>query len=549
MDHYTPTFLNCGLFTNIDQSDLPKIIDAFKFKKYSRNSILIMQNDIPGALYILHKGSIGIFNEDILLTELNPPSCIGESCIANTTATATSIANSDIELFEIKSDDFLKLAEQYPRIIQNMFTITIQRLRRSNDLALKEARNRTAELKYLVEKRTEELNKTLKELTHTQQFRDQFLANMSHEIRTPMNAIVGLTNLLVQTKLDEQQGKYLEVIRKSGDNLLVIINDILDLSKIEAGKMELEKVSFSLIAMLETLKTILFVKSEQKGIKLEIETSADLPLFIIGDETRLTQILMNLAGNAIKFTETGWVKISATVLNKKDDLFDIQFTVEDTGIGIPIDKQEKIFESFGQAASDITRKYGGTGLGLSISKQLVELHQSELKVNSHPDKGSKFYFTISFKQGEKQQTPPQYGHQSNNDLNGKKILLVEDNAFNQMVANDTIEQLFPGIRVDIAENGRTAIAMASSTDYDLILMDIQLPDIDGFEITKFIRTELTEPRKHVPICALTASVSTERIQKCLKAGMNDYLFKPFDTNDLKEKLLINILHGEKHNHG
>lgn len=541
MNQHTTTFLRSGLFNGIENSEIPEIINAFTFKKYPQQSVLIEQNAVPSALYILHAGRIGIYNEDILLTELFPPACIGESFIAETTATATSVANADIELFEISSGDFFKLAEKHPRIIQNMFALTMQRLRSSNDLALQEARKRTDELKRLVEERTAELNATLKELKRTQQFRDQFLANMSHEIRTPMNAIVGLTNLLVQSKLDEQQMKYLDVIKKSGDNLLVIINDILDLSKIEAGKMELEKVTFPLMPMLETLQTILSVKSDQKGIALIIETSEDLPLYVIGDETRLTQILMNLTGNAIKFTEKGSVTISANVMRKADNLFDIEFSVTDTGIGIPADKQEKIFESFGQAASDTTRKYGGTGLGLSISKQLVELHQSELKLESSPGKGSKFYFTVTYAIGEKPDAVKQEMQHADNAMDGKKILLVEDNLFNQMVANDTIEQLFPGIKVEIADNGRTAIAKASADDYDLILMDIQLPDIDGFEITKFIRKEFSSPRNAVPICALTASISNERIQACLQAGMNDYLFKPFHTEDLREKLVLHIL--------
>lgn len=541
MDQYTSTFINCGLFSHIDLSLLPEIINAFQFKRYPARHVLIEQNKIPPALFILYNGKIGIYNEDILLAELNPPACIGESVIAETTATATSLANTAIEIFEINGHDFLQLSKQYPSIIQNMFALTIQRLRNSNDLALQEARKRTDELKILVDKRTEELNNTLQELRRTQQFRDQFLANMSHEIRTPMNAIVGLTNLLVQSKLDEQQSKYLEVIKKSGDNLLVIINDILDLSKIEAGKMELEHIAFPLLPMLEALRTILSVKSDQKGITLEIETNPELPLYIIGDETRLTQILMNLTGNAIKFTDNGGVKITVTAKNIGADLYDITFSVSDTGIGIPLDKQEKIFESFGQAASDTTRKYGGTGLGLSISKQLVELHHSELKIKSFPGKGSEFYFTIQYKQGEKPQAAVEVNYDTSELMNGKNILLVEDNLFNQMVAHDTLLQLFPGLNIDIADNGKKAIAMVSAHEYNLILMDIHLPDIDGFEITRFIRKEIAFPGNLVPICALTASISNERIEACLKAGMNDYLFKPFNTDDLKEKLISNIL--------
>jgi nitrogen-specific signal transduction histidine kinase/CheY-like chemotaxis protein len=405
---------------------------------------------------------------------------------------------------------------------------------------MRESRHREEELNRLVDLRTRELQETLTELKHTQQFRDQFLANMSHEIRTPMNAIVGLTNLLVQSKLDDQQEKYLQVIKKSGDNLLVIINDILDLSKIEAGKMELETAVFSLHKTLEHLSAILMDKANQKNISWEVTFDAATPEYIIGDETRLTQILMNLTGNAIKFTGQGGVTLTASTKLTKNGSADITFSVADTGIGIPADKLDKIFESFGQASADTARKYGGTGLGLNISRQLIEMHHGRLSVESTPGKGSKFYFTIQYPVSAVPNVLSGGSTDADVQMEGKKILLVEDNEFNQLVAEDTIRSLFPGIEVDIAENGRTAIAMASANDYDLLLMDIQLPDIDGYEVTRFIRKELEPPRSSVPICALTASISDKRISDCLAAGMNDYMMKPFLQETLKNKILTTM---------
>jgi CheY-like chemotaxis protein len=404
-----------------------------------------------------------------------------------------------------------------------------------------EARTREEKLKRLVEERTAELNATLEELRYTQKFRDQFLANMSHEIRTPMNAIVGLTNLLIKTPANELQAKYLGVIQKSGANLLVIINDILDLAKIEAGKMELEKVPFPLHIAIHNIHTILSLKAEEKGIQMKEFIAEEVPQYVIGDETRITQVVMNLAGNAIKFTEKGSVTISVTAEKTSGEMVDLKFSVQDTGIGIPADKIDKIFESFGQASADTARKFGGTGLGLTISKQLVEMHKGELKVKSQPDIGSEFYFIISYKKAPMPQEAVIDEGTGMVDMKGRKILLVEDNEFNQMVAVDTLQDIFPGIEVDVAENGRTAIEKASANDYGMILMDIQLPDIDGFETTRFIRNDLGAPKNKIRICAMTASVTKERIDECYASGMNDYLMKPFKPEDLKEKVIRNVL--------
>jgi signal transduction histidine kinase len=349
------TLVKCGLFHHLDEQVIDEVLSKSELKKYAKGSVLIEKGSVPEALFIIRNGKVGIYNEDVLLAELSELAIMGESFLAEATATATTVALTEVEAIEIKKDDFFWLAIKHPRIVLNIFTINNKRLRSSNDAALMEARTREEKLKRLVEERTAELNATLEELRYTQKFRDQFLANMSHEIRTPMNAIVGLTNLLIKTPANELQAKYLGVIRKSGANLLVIINDILDLAKIEAGKMELEKVPFPLHIAIHNIHTILSLKAEEKGIQMKEFIAEEVPQYVIGDETRITQVVMNLAGNAIKFTEKGSVTISVTTEKTSGEMVDLKFSVQDTGIGIPADKIDKIFESFGQASADTAR--------------------------------------------------------------------------------------------------------------------------------------------------------------------------------------------------
>jgi len=549
------SLMSCDLFKNIEESVVVEILAKAHKKEHPEETVLIEKGTIPKALFIVASGIVGIYNEDILLAELGSVSVLGESFLASATATATIIAKSAINTLEIDRDVFFELAKAHPALVFNIFVINFTRLRSSNDSALKEARSREEKLEKLVVERTQELNQTLQELIatnkelsitrdnliQTQKFRDQFLANMSHEIRTPMNAIVGLTNLLLKSPLTEIQDKYLKVIKKSGANLIVIINDILDLAKIEAGKMELENEPFPLVTAINNVHTILGLKAEDKGIYMREQIQEGVPAYVFGDETRITQVMMNLAGNAIKFTEKGGVTISVTIEKESNDEFELRFSVKDTGIGIPPDKMDKIFESFGQATTSTARKFGGTGLGLTISRQLVEMHNGELKVDSVANEGSEFYFIIKYKKAEKprEEIGSEFGEGV--DLSSKKILLVEDNEFNQMVAVDTLNDLFPGISVDVAENGEIAIQKGTQNDYDFVLMDIQLPDIDGFDITKAIRNQENEKRKNIRICAMTASVTKERIDECFHAGMNDYMMKPFSPDTLKEKVIKNIL--------
>ncbi|MFM2156937.1 MAG: hypothetical protein RL516_1686 [Bacteroidota bacterium] len=541
----------CSLFNGISQATVEEILYESEIKTYQPGEVLNHKGDIPSALFIIESGTASIYNEDVLLAELPPLSMMGESVIADGHAVATIIAKTPLTVVEINKDKFFALANKYPALVFNVFKTTFSRLRSSNDSALIEARNRERKLEQEVQERTKELNDTLDALTktnyelnetkssliETQKFRDQFMANMSHEIRTPMNAIVGLTNLLLKSEVNAQQLKYLQVIRKSGENLLVIINDILDLSKIEAGKMELEQRAFPLKTTLETVKMILNVKAEEKGIFLNELIDSALPEYVVGDETRFTQVITNLVGNAIKFTEKGGVTLKAEVINHDAVNAKIKFSIIDTGIGIPQDKLSKIFESFSQASDDTTRKFGGTGLGLTISKQLVELHNSHLEVSSVPGVGSTFYFTVDFKIAAPPQEKEQVVEANGIDVTNKTILLVEDNMFNQMVAVDSIKEIFPDIEIDVADNGEKALAMVKEKAFSMVFMDIQLPDMDGFQITREIRKMGFDQLR---ICAMTASVLKEHVDACYDAGMDDYMMKPFTPELLKEKLIINL---------
>ncbi len=372
----------------------------------------------------------------------------------------------------------------------------------------------------------------------TAQLKHQFMANMSHEIRTPMNAIVGMTRLLLSKEHLPPQLRYLRAIEISANNLLVIINDILDLSKIEAGKIVIEKVDFSLSEVMQSVQDMLLLKAEEKNIMLRLNVEDIIPDRLVGDPTRLNQILINLAGNAVKFTERGFVEIRTTLRNQDKRLW-LQFDIIDTGIGIAAHNLDTIFDSFTQAGADVTRKFGGTGLGLTISKQLSNLMGGEISVKSELGRGTTFTIVIPFEEASAQGSSSKKTEVTDemlSQLNRMRILLAEDNEFNQMVAVETLKDKLPNVEVVIAENGQIAVDKNNAERYDLILMDVQMPVLDGVAATVKIRETAPKPACDIPIIAMTANVLQEDVQSYYENGMDEYVSKPFELDDLLTKM-------------
>ncbi len=387
-------------------------------------------------------------------------------------------------------------------------------------------------------KALEELHKAKQEVEESVRVKEQFLANMSHEIRTPMNAIIGFTNLLLKAEHGPENRQYLNAIKTSGQNLLVIINDILDFSKLELGKITLECIPFKLDQLISTVIDLMLPKAIEKNIKLSFSIAKDIPVTLLGDPTRLNQVLVNLVGNAIKFTNEGGVRIEVNLMNQSEEEVSLRFSVTDTGIGIPAESVDKIFEGFTQATSDTTRKYGGTGLGLTITKELIELQGGEISVTSKLNEGSSFIFWLKFKREKEESADADTEGKEKSEefpLENVKVLLVEDNLFNQLLAVKILENWH--CRVETADNGVIATEKAETMDFDLVLMDIQLPEMDGYQATAYIRNKIKGPRSKIPIIAMTAHAFAEEIEKCKKMGMDDYISKPFDESKLRSKII------------
>ncbi|MCD4730026.1 MAG: tetratricopeptide repeat protein, partial [Bacteroidales bacterium] len=369
----------------------------------------------------------------------------------------------------------------------------------------------------------------------SEKVKEQFLANMSHEIRTPMNSILGMTNILRKNDHTKTQEKYLDAIAQSSENLMVILNDILDMSKLEAGKIELESKLFNLNDELRIVEDILKYRAREKGITLKCKVQDGVPGWIIGDPTRLNQVFINLVGNAIKFTEKGAVIVSVRVKEQYLQQAILEFEIKDSGIGIPHDRLDAIFQSFTQADGNTTRHYGGTGLGLTISKQLVELQDGRIHVESQVGKGSTFIFEIPYEIGKSQSTDRTEKNQEYPKLMGVRVLVAEDNEFNTMVLVEELNSSIQKSVVDIASDGKIALDKIAANEYDIILMDILMPEMDGYTATKAIRN-LDSHKNSIPIIAMTASTMKEDIEKCSESGMDAFISKPFETVDLLKKM-------------
>jgi signal transduction histidine kinase/CheY-like chemotaxis protein len=392
----------------------------------------------------------------------------------------------------------------------------------------------TSMLEEKVKQRTGELREAMLLASAASEAKSQFLANMSHEIRTPLNAVLGLAHLLSETKLEPQQRDYVEKIEIAGHTLLHIVNDILDFSKIEAKRIELERTEFALEDILVMLDAIASAGLKGKPVAFHCGIEAGVPDRLVGDRLRLQQVLVNLVSNAIKFTARGHVRLDITLEDRRDDTVWLKFMVQDTGIGIAPDQQEKLFQAFTQADASTTRRYGGTGLGLAISRHLVELMGGRLELTSQPGVGSTFHFTLPFGRARetKEVEPLLVARDGEETLAGLRLLLVEDNPINRMVAGEILRRA--GAEVIIAENGCAALEKLDA-DVDAVLMDVQMPEMDGLEAARRIRAQ---PRyADLPIIAMTANVTQDDIHACLHAGMNDHVGKPLDAVQLRRVIL------------
>ncbi len=459
--------------------------------------------------------------------------------------------NLDVQLPPRQNDEIGELIVCFNQMVMRLRT-ALQQIEQANFELEEKVRQRTLSLQQL----NAELEVERQKAEAANRAKTEFVANISHELRTPMNGILGMAQLILNTPLNQKQSQQLNILYESGNNLLNIINELLDLSKIEAGKMELETVPFDFLQTIENAVTLLRIRAQEKGLSLEIQTSDTIPQQVMGDNNRLRQVVLNLVSNAIKFTNEGSVTVSVVLENLVDGNAVLKVAVIDTGIGIDQSEVQRLFDKFHQVDASTSRKYGGTGLGLFICRQLIALMGGKIGVETQEGKGCTFWFTLSLPVVEapvthlsvslpQLQLPetvsftpvlestsappaadlPQPTHH---------ILLVEDDKINQIVAKMTLEEL--GCQLDIANNGKEAVDMVADGHYDLVLMDVHMPVLDGYAATQRIRQREVGTNTHLPIVAMTADVITSDLDKCVEVGMDDALAKPVAKATLEEML-------------
>ena len=385
------------------------------------------------------------------------------------------------------------------------------------------------ELERRVEERTEALRLALEDAQAASRAKSEFLANMSHEIRTPINGILGMAQLLGHTSLSDEQQEYIDLLQSSGDLLMRVVNDVLDFSKIEAGKLDIEHIPFGLRDTVSGTLSTLGLRAREKGLQLRHQVMEEVPEQLVGDPGRLQQILFNLVGNAIKFTETGHIDVRFELFSQDGNDLIIGVSVVDTGIGIPEDKQATIFDAFAQADTSHTRQYGGTGLGLAITSRLVDMMGGELAVDSVEGKGSTFRFSLRFEKGA-DKTAASRVRNFASTARPMHLLLAEDNPVNQRLAVRLLEK--EGHTVTVVDTGQKVLDILLRESFDAILMDVQMPELDGLQTTQAIRERERQSDDHMPIVALTAHAMVDDRRRCLQAGMDAYISKPIVVEEL-----------------
>ncbi|WCT10774.1 response regulator [Mucilaginibacter jinjuensis] len=381
-----------------------------------------------------------------------------------------------------------------------------------------------------------ELIKSKEAAEYGRKVKENFLANMSHELRTPVNGIIGLSDMLRKTEMNDQQMGMISLLETTSQSLLGVINDVLDISKIEAGKFSIVRAANDVHGIIKSVYDLLKYKADERNIEFILDIEPSVPHYIMVDSLRLNQILMNLLSNAIKFTESGYVKLKVSVLQTHVDKSKLQFSIEDSGIGISEDRIARIFDSFEQAEDDTAAKYGGTGLGLAIVKKLIELKGGELNVSSVPAKGSIFSFTNWYTLASRpnEVKPSKTNVKDLQPFNNVRVLVAEDNLVNQFMLSKILKDW--KVEIEMVDNGRKAIDKLLENDYDLILMDTHMPEMDGYQATRHIRNELEEPKRGIPIISLSAASFDHEQEEALASGMNEVLAKPFQPYQLHEKI-------------
>jgi PAS domain S-box-containing protein len=504
-----------------DITERRKAEEDLKIQQAFHNNIL---DNLPINIFLKDKlGKYLFVNKHALTkTKINPLDIIGKDAFEfYPQEFATTISRTDKETWENKSfysEEKVQSEEGEMHLMLGKKIISIDELKEPVLLGY------TVDITERI-KVEQELIKEKQRAEESTLAKEKFISIMSHEIRTPMNAVVGITNLLLQQIQNPEQKEYYNGLKISSENLLNILNSVLDLSKIESGKVTFEEIDFSPLDIIVQVKDLFKFKAAEKNLILESKIDPKIPEYLKGDPHRLNQILVNLFSNAIKFTNEGKVSCEIELLDENDHRCHLLFSVIDTGTGIPEDKLRSIFDSFTQADSDITRKYGGTGLGLTITKRLIELQGGGIDVESRLNKGSKFSFDLKLFKSRRKKLDIKVVGKDYHELAGLRVLVVEDNKMNQLVVTKFLDR--EKIISEVADNGRYALELIRKRNFDLILMDLQMPVMDGFETTSYIRNEL---KLNIPIIAFTASSSVNIENKVYECGMNDYLIKPFDPS-------------------